>query len=134
MEMYQILLWIVFPYMVLAIVGMGIIWQLDISKGVRSQSLPERILTGSLKGLLILCTLTGLAMIHLSNEFVQMVLWLLSLIQLNPDMNLILSISTLSQAHLIIFFLFLLALAFTNKIAYIIRPHLYLKKLLMKFH
>jgi nitrate reductase gamma subunit len=132
-EIDKMLLWIVFPYMVVAIFGMGVIWQFDAPEGSRSSSVPERILSGSLKWLLILCTITGLGLIHFSDEFSQMLLWLLSLLQFRPDMNLILSASLLSQTHLIIVFVFFLALAFTNKMAFIIKPHLYIRNLRIKF-
>lgn len=134
MEIYQILLWIVFPYTVVAIVGMGLIWQLDIPSSVSASSVSERILTESLKWLLTLCTLTGLVVIHIYNEFSQVALWFLSLIQLQPDMGLIKNISILSQIHLVIVFLFLLALAFSNKINYVMKPHLYIRNLYTKIH
>ncbi|WP_053361870.1 respiratory nitrate reductase subunit gamma [Bacillus sp. FJAT-27251] len=129
MEIEKLLLWIVFPYMVVAIFGMGVIWQFDTPAGTSASSIPERILTRSLKCLLILCTITGVGLIHFTDEFTRLLLWLLSLLQLRPDLSLILNASLLSKMHFIIVFVFLLALAFTNKMAYIIKPHLYIKRL-----
>ncbi len=131
MVMYQ-MLWIVFPYTVVAIVGMGLIWQLDTPGGVKANSAVEKFLTGSLKGLLILCTVSGLVVIHFYNEVTQLFLWFLSFIQLQPDMSLIENISFLSQMHIVVVFLFLLGLAFSNKISYLLKPHLYIKALLTK--
>ncbi|MGM0902405.1 MAG: respiratory nitrate reductase subunit gamma [Bacillota bacterium] len=133
MEMYQ-MLWIVFPYTVLAIVGMGLIWQLETPGGGKAKSTSERFFTESLKWLLVLCTLTGLVVIHLYDEIAQLFLWFLSFIQLQPDMSLIKNISFLSQIHIVIVFLFLLSLAFSNKICYLSKPHLYIKELLLKLH
>jgi nitrate reductase gamma subunit len=133
MGMYQ-MLWIVFPYTVMAIVGMGLIWQLQTPNGGKEKSTSERILTGSLKWLLVLCTLTGLVVIHLYDEIAQLFLWFLSFIQLQPDMSLIKDISFLSQVHIVIIFLFLLSLSFSNKIYYLSKPHLYIKELLLKLN
>jgi nitrate reductase gamma subunit len=133
MVMYQ-MVWIVFPYTVLAIVGMGLIWQLETPSGGKAKSTSERFLTGSLRWLLVLCTLTGLVVIHLYDEIAQLFLWFLSFIQFQPDMSLIENISLLSQMHIVIVFLFLLSLAFSNKICYLLKPHLYIKELLIKLH
>ena len=133
MGMYQ-MVWIVFPYTVMAIVGMGLIWQLQTPNGGKTKSTSERILTGSLKWLLVLCTLTGLVVIHLYDEITQLFLWFLSFVQLHPDMSLIKDISLLSQVHIVIIFLFLLSLAFSNKIGYLSKPHSYLKELVLKLN
>lgn len=135
MEMLQIFLWIVYPYTVAAIVVMGLVWQYDSSREEGSQSKAGRLLAYAVKGLMIVCTVTGIAIVlsgRLSNEPVLLLKWLISLAQLQPDKELILDISILSKIHFISVFLFLLILAFTKEISYLLKPHLYLKKLFLK--
>jgi nitrate reductase gamma subunit len=137
MEMLQMFLWIVYPYTVAAIVAMGLVWQYDASRYESASTKTERLLTIIVKGLMIISTATGIAIVlssNISNEPVRLLRWLLSLAQLQPDMDLILNISILSKVHFIVVFLFLLGLAFTNEIAYLLKPHLYLKKIYLKLH
>ncbi|MBM4764226.1 hypothetical protein GNT69_18340 [Bacillus sp. B15-48] len=129
MEMYEILLWVVFPYTVLAIVGMGLIWHRQNSCGSKGQ----RLLTGVINSLFILSTVSGLAMIYFSNEYAQFFLWLISLIKLNPDMSLITTISVLPKVHFLITLFFLLGLAFSNKIVYVLKPHLFIKNFIIRY-
>lgn len=135
MEMYHLMLWIVFPYSVAAIVGMGLIWQLDVPIGAGDKAISKTkpITAFLLRVLLLLSTLSGFWMLYLSEQFVQLLLWLLSLIQFNPDMDLILNSSIIFQVHFIFVFLFFLLLAFTNKVRYLLKPHLCFKSLLSKF-
>lgn len=126
-EIYQSLLWIVFPYSVVAIFGMGLIWQFE-TPGAKPWSVGEKILTISLIALLGLCTITGLAMVYVSDEYAQFFLWMISLVQLQPDMGLVMSISILPKIHFIIALLFLLSLAFSRQIVYLLKPHLLIKR------
>lgn len=65
----------------------------------------------------------------IANEPVLLLRWLISLAQLRPDMSLVMDVSILSKVHFIFVFLFLLSLAFTKEIYYLLKPHLYLKKI-----
>lgn len=135
MEMLQVFLWIVYPYTVAAIVGMGIVWQYDSSCEEGSTTKVGRFLIWIVKGLMFLSTATGIAIVlssSISNEPIQLLRWLLSLAQLQPDMNLVMDISILSTVHFIVVLLFLLSLAFTKEIYYLLKPHLYLKKIFLK--
>ncbi|CAM3659772.1 respiratory nitrate reductase subunit gamma [Mesobacillus zeae] len=138
MDIGQVLLWIVFPYSVGAIVAMGMIWQQDIPKDAEEAvgyTIQGKVLVFSVKLLLLLSSISGLAIIFifgLTDEPVQLLRWLLSMLQFQPDIDLVKNISLLSRAHLITAFLFLLLLAFTNKISYLFKPHLYVKRLCMK--
>ncbi|MCM3667453.1 respiratory nitrate reductase subunit gamma [Mesobacillus maritimus] len=133
MEIDQILLWIVFPYSVVAVVGMSLIWQLEANGTGSKRSTGDRILTGSLKWLFVLGMLTGLVVTHFYQETAQLYVWGKSLIQLQPDMSVINNISFLSQVHVIIVFSFLLGLAFSSHIRYLMKPHLYIKALFSNF-
>lgn len=135
MEMLQVFLWIVFPYTVAAIVAMGLVWQYDSSCVEGSNTKAGQFLLYVVRGLMFISTATGVSIVltgSISNEPVQLLRWLLSLAQLQPDMDLILDISILSTVHFIVVFLFLLSLAFTKEIYYVLKPHLYLKKILLK--
>lgn len=136
--MFQILLWIVFPYTVLAIVGMGLVWQYDTGKEDSEQTTlikSNPFLSGMVGTLMILTIVSGFLMVlfySIADEPQQLFKWFISVLQLKPDMNLILDISILSQAHFIIFFLFLLGLAFTDKVSYLLKPYVYMKNLIVR--
>ena len=137
MEMLQIFLWIVYPYSVAAIVAMGIVWQYDASREEGSRSKAGRLLLVVVKTLMAASTATGIAIVlssSIANEPVLLLRWLISLAQLQPDMSLVMDVSILSKVHFIIVFLFLLSLAFTKEIYYILKPHLYVKKIFLKLH
>ncbi len=132
MEIYQLLLWIVFPYSVSAVVGMGLIWQLDAPGGNNDNSKSQYVIKAVLRTMLILSALSGFWMMHFSDDSHHLLLWVASLIQFKPDLNLITNSSIILRAHFIIVFLFLLLLAFTNKVTYLYKPHLYIKSLMAK--
>ncbi|PLR97641.1 respiratory nitrate reductase subunit gamma [Bacillus sp. T33-2] len=138
MGMLQIFIWIIYPYTVAATVVMGLVWQYDPAKEFDEPDVitkARRILVNAVKALLILSTLTGMGMLlfgSIADEPVRILRWVLSLVQLKPDMELVSNISILSQAHFIIALSFLMGLAFTNKVSYLLKPHEYVKKLLIK--
>ncbi|MFT9596601.1 respiratory nitrate reductase subunit gamma [Mesobacillus sp.] len=137
MEMLQIFLWIVYPYSVAAIVAMGLVWQYDASREEGTRSKAGRLLLVVVKTLMVASTATGIAIVFSSSIAYEPVLlfrWLISLAQLQPDMSLVMGISILSKVHFIIVFLFLLSLAFTKEIYYLLKPHLYIKKIFLKLH
>ncbi|WP_226087161.1 respiratory nitrate reductase subunit gamma [Mesobacillus sp. S13] len=135
MEMLHIFLWIVYPYSVVAIVAMGLVWQYDASREEGTRSKAGRLLLGIVKILMAASTATGIAIVlssSIANEPVLLLRWLISLAQLQPDMSLVMDVSILSKVHFIFVFLFLLSLAFTKEIYYLLKPHLYLKKIFLK--
>lgn len=137
MEMLHIFLWIVYPYSVVAIVAMGLVWQYDASREEGTRSKAGRLLLGIVKILMAASTATGIAIVLSSSiayEPVLLLRWLISLAQLQPDMSLVMDVSILSKVHFIVVFLFLLSLAFTKEIYYLLKPHLYLKKIFLKLH
>lgn len=137
MEMLHIFLWIVYPYSVVAIVAMGLVWQYDASREEGTRSKAGRLLQGVVKTLMAASTATGLAIVLSSSiayEPVLLLRWLISLAQLQPDLSLVTDVSILSKVHFIVVFLFLLSLAFTKEIYYLLKPHLYLKKIFLKLH
>lgn len=135
MEMLQIFLWIVYPYSVAAIVAMGLVWQYDASREEGTRSKAGRFLLVVVKTLMVASTATGIAIVLSSSIAYEPVLlfrWLISLAQLQPDMSLVMDVSILSKVHFIVVFLFLLSLAFTKEIYYLLKPHLYIKKIFLK--
>lgn len=137
MEMVQILLWIVYPYSVAAIVGMGLVWQYDSAGDDDAESKASRYLACTVKALMVLSTGTGIAITlsgSVSNEPLLLLRLLISLAQLQPDMELVMNMSILSKVHFIFVLLFLLSMAFTKEIYYLVKPHLYVKKLYLKLH
>ncbi|ESU32636.1 hypothetical protein G3A_10465 [Bacillus sp. 17376] len=135
MEMLQIFLWIVYPYSVAAIVAMGLVWQYDASREDGTRSKAGRFLLVVVKTLMAASTATGIAIVlstSIAYEPVLLFRWLISLAQLQPDMSLVTDVSILSKVHFIIVFLFLLSLAFTKEIYYLLKPHLYIKKIFLK--
>jgi nitrate reductase gamma subunit len=135
MEMLQIFLWIVYPYSVVAIVAMGLVWQYDASREEGTCSKAGRFLLVVVKTLMVASTATGIAIVLSSSIAYEPVLlfrWLISLAQLQPDMSLVTDVSILSKVHFIVVFLFLLSLAFTKEIYYLLKPHLYIKKIFLK--
>lgn len=137
MEMLQVFLWIVFPYSVAAIVSMGLVWQYDSSREQDSATAGEKILVYIVRTLMIISSATGVTIMLSSSksyELIQLFQWLVSLAQLQPEMSLIHDISILTKVHFIVVFLFLLSLAFTKEIYYLLKPHLYFKKIFVKLH
>lgn len=137
MELVQIFLWVVYPYSVAAIVGMGLVWQYDSAEDDGAESKFGRYLACTVKALMFLSTATGIAIVlssSISNEPLLLLRLLISLAQLQPDMELVMNISTLSKVHFIVVFMFLLSMAFTKEIYYLVKPHLYVKKLYLKLH
>ncbi len=136
--MLPIVIWVIFPYTVLAIVGMGLVWQYNevaLSEEDLSYFNPCCFINKLLKGLLVLTCLSGFAMVAFSafsNEPIRLFQWVMSLVLLQPDMELVMNISIYSQVHFFVVCFFLLILAFTNKVAYLFKPHLYLMEVLIK--
>jgi nitrate reductase gamma subunit len=134
MEMLHIILWMIYPYTVIAILGMGLVWQYDLTRWQDDQlpdSIGSRMLKKTAGGLLILSFLSGIAVIFfysMANEPVDLFYWVVSLIQLKPNMEVIESISILSRIHLILLLTSILVVSLTKYVYYIFKPHRYIKK------
>ncbi|MBA4536479.1 respiratory nitrate reductase subunit gamma [Bacillus aquiflavi] len=139
MEILQIILWIVYPYFAIAILGMGLVWRFDDDVNyienppysVRA----SKILKCTVKSLLLLSLFSGISVFifrSITNEPLLLFYWFVSLVQLNPDMDLIMNISILSRTHLLFLFTFLTMTSLTSYITYLIKPHLYIKNRLIK--
>lgn len=125
MDLLQIMLWLVYPYTVVAILGMGLIWKgndpLDQEEG-SSIKKGYQFLNRTTIGLMIMSFLTGVGVIlfnNISNDPQKLFHWVKSLVYLEPDMELIKSISVLSRSHFLLLLTFLLILPFSKYIKYI---------------
>lgn len=129
MEMLHVVLWLIYPYTVVAILGMGLVWQYDVSMILADSeielksSLLLRKLVTSLMGLSFLTGVAVVLFYSMTNEPKQLFNWVISLFRLQPDMNLIMNISILSQIHLFLVLTLLLVLSFTKYISYLFNPH-----------
>ncbi|WP_180954572.1 respiratory nitrate reductase subunit gamma [Bacillus sp. V5-8f] len=133
MDVHRIIL-LVYPYIAIAAVGMGLIWHYDEgktdqidSRGKKEKTIEKVVV----KVLLFLCMATGLLIIvdyDLVYQPKQLFLWVTSLIKLQPDMDIVQHLSILSRVHLILLFTFLLALSFTRYLIYIARPYKFFKE------
>lgn len=141
MEIFQIILWIIYPYVVFAVFGMGIVWQNDVENEYAQQNQPVescRLLKKTVMGLMILSVITGLAVIYhssMNNEPKLIFEWVMSLVRLQPNTEIIRNISFLSRMHFVVLLTFILFISFTNYLPYLLRPHLYFaKKVRKKVH
>jgi nitrate reductase gamma subunit len=133
MEMLHVVLWMIYPYSVLAILGMGIVWQYDMAKVIEDTEVELKtgqFLRRTITSLTGLSFLTGIAVMlfsNITNDPEALFQWVLSLLRFNPDVNLIMNISILSQVHLLLVLTLLLVLSFTKYISYLFSPHQFLK-------
>lgn len=125
MDLLQVMLWLVYPYAVVAILGMGFIWKANTPIEQEKQGilrLGYTFLNRTTIGLMILSFASGLAVIMfngLANESAKLYQWVLSLIYLDPDMDLLRSISFLSRTHFLLLLTFLVLLPFSKYIRYL---------------
>lgn len=137
--MIHLMIWLIYPYVVIAILAMGLLWQNDPIKD-SSEDVTETIRISksvkfTLKSLIVLCVFSGAAIFFvygMSNEPKQLLYWVISLITLQPKTDIVLNISLLSQIHIMLLFTFVLVLSFTSHVKYIIKPHLFFRNLHMK--
>lgn len=134
MGLLQIMLWLVYPYAVVAVLGMGLIWQAhprieqdDLSPIRRIYTLLNRTTIG----LMLLSFLTGTAVIlfnSMTDEPEKLFYWVRSLVYLDPDLDLISSVSLLSRTHFLLLLTFLFLLPFSKYIRYLWPPRLFSKQ------
>jgi nitrate reductase gamma subunit len=137
MELVQLFLWIVYPYSVAVIMAMALVWHYDSDSDDRAATRASRYLSCTVKALMLLSTGTGISIFlsgSISDEPVQLLRLMVSSAQLQPEMGLVLDISILSKVHFFLVFLFLLSLAFTKEFYYLLKPHLYVRKLFLKLN
>lgn len=136
MDMMKVFIWLVYPYLVLAIFGMGFIWQVNIpvfttSEEYRKNQLIHKFFNRFLMILLILSFITGICVFifyHVTNEPILIFHWVKSLVFLDPELEIIESISPLSRTHLILFSTFICLFAFSNKMKEVFKPIQFFKK------
>lgn len=134
MDLLQVMLWLVYPYAVVAILGMGFIWKANTpieqeERGVLR--LGYKFLNRTTIGLMILSFASGIAVIMfngIANESVKLYHWVMSLVYLDPDMDLIRSISFLSRTHFLLLLTFLVLLPFSKYIRYLWPPRYMTKR------
>lgn len=138
MEMLHVVLWMIYPYTIMAILGMGLVWQYDMAKVLEDSEMElktSQLLQKTITSLFLLCLVTGIAVIFFSsmtNDTEQLFNWVLSLLRFNPDLNVIMNISILSQVHLLLVLTLLLVLSFTKYLSYLFIPRQFLKIQLVK--
>lgn len=134
MGMIQTLLWIIYPYMVGVIFTMGIVWNCDITELYQDNNHMNRkskMFRKTVKGLMFLSVSTGLAVLifyGFDQDSLHLFQWLVSLISLRPDMELISNLSMLSRMHIVLVLTCLLMISFTKYINYLLHPFLYYRK------
>jgi nitrate reductase gamma subunit len=135
MDLLQIFLWLIYPYVVVAIVGMGWIWRVDTQTNDDEKvSFKKRslFLNRTIISLMFLSFSTGVGVIlfnSITNEPEKLFHWVKSLVYLEPDLDLIRSTSFLSRTHFILLLTFLLLLSFSTYIGYVTKPFLYVKEI-----
>lgn len=138
MEMLHVVLWLIYPYTIMVILGMGLVWQYDIAQVLEDADVnlkTSQFLRKTITGLMGLSFITGIVVIFSSsmpNDPENLFNWFLSLVRFNPDINVIMNISILSQVHLFLVLTLLLLLSFTKYISYVFIPHRYIKFQLVK--
>lgn len=127
------MIWLVYPYVVIAILGMGLIWQVNAPLDQEETPSLKRHYTffnRTTIGLMIMSFLTGIGVIlfnSMADEPEKLFYWVKSLVYLEPDMELIRSISFLSRSHFVLLLTFLLMFSFSKYVWYL-RPRKVLTK------
>ena len=128
------LLWMIYPYMVAVIFTMGIVWNCDTTELFQNNYKLNRKSSAfrkTVKGLMLLSIVTGIAILlfyGFEKDSIHLFQWLVSLVSLRPDMELVSSLSVLSRMHIILVLTCLLMLSFTKYINYMLHPLFYYRK------
>lgn len=140
MGILQTLLWMIYPYMVAVIFTMGIVWNCDptvLYKENYQTARKNNVYRYAVSALLLLSTATGVAILlynGVAKESLQLYQWLLSLILLRPDMELIANLSLLSRMHIVFVLTSLLLLSFSKYMNYMLHPLVYFRKQTMNIY
>lgn len=128
------LLWMIYPYMVVVIFAMGIVWNCDTTELFQNNNKLNRKSSAfrkTVKGLMFLSIASGIAILlfyGIEKDSIRLFQWLVSLVSLRPDMELISNLSVLSRMHIILVLTFLLMLSFTKYINYMLHPLFHYRK------
>jgi nitrate reductase gamma subunit len=129
MEMLHVVLWMIYPYTIMAIIVMGVVWQYDIANdsfvsetNVRTSKFLRKIISS----LIILSIITGIA-VFFSSDPAYLINWMISLLLFSPDTRAIMNISILSQIHLFLVLTLLLILALSKYLSYLFIPRKVIK-------
>ncbi|GEM_PF-3695238 len=134
MGLLQMMLWLVYPYAVIAVLGMGLIWQVHPrleQEEVRSIQRFHKFLNRTTIALMLLSFLTGIGVVlfnRISDDPEKLYHWVKSLMHLEPDTALIEDISLLSRTHFILLLTFLFILPFSKYIRYLWIPGFFSKE------
>ncbi|RHW43199.1 hypothetical protein D1B31_00545 [Neobacillus notoginsengisoli] len=133
MGLFHWFAWLVYPYTVTAVLGMGIVWQYDSPDRFEEiQMKSGLILNRVVKLLWLFTTLTGIGLIAFyrsTDELPNMFEWLIGFLHFNPDLTLLKHASVLLQVHLMLLFTFLLFFSFTKYVSIMFKPIHILKAL-----
>ncbi|WP_409274399.1 respiratory nitrate reductase subunit gamma [Neobacillus sp. SCS-31] len=126
MELLQWFVWLVYPYTVAAVLGMGIVWQYDTQDQFGNmQRKSGMILNRIVKMLWLLTTLTGVGLIVFNGatgELAAMAGWMIGFLHFSPNMEILKHASLLMQIHVILLFTFLLFFSFTKYVSIVFKP------------
>lgn len=128
------LLWMIYPYMVVVIFAMGIVWNCDTTELFQNNIKLKRKSSAfrkTVKGLMFLSIATGIAILFfygLDKDSIRLFQWLVSLVSLRPNMELISNLSVLSRMHIILVLTCFLMLSFTKYINYMLHPLFHYRK------
>ncbi|RSK26448.1 hypothetical protein EJF36_06010 [Bacillus sp. HMF5848] len=131
--MLQFIVWVVYPYSVLFVFIMGLVWQYDYAiAGVNEKNIFKT--TYSVRVLLnVLLVVIGTSFLFLNFfETIQpdrqlLINWTVSILTLRPDVNSITQSTLVTKIHLFTFLTMLLMLPFTSYIRYLVCPTTLLK-------
>ena len=134
MEIVQIFLWVIYPYMVAVIFAMGLVWNCDTTELYEENHQfirKSKAFRLTVKSLMFLSVSTGIItvlMYGVEQDTVHLFQWMISVLSLHPEIQLIEKLSLLTRMHVVLVLTFLLMVSFTKYINYLLHPLLYLKK------
>lgn len=135
MGLFHWFAWLVYPYTVAAVLGMGVVWQYEsLAMFEEMQVKSGAILNRITKLLWLFTTLTGIGLIAFyrsTDDLPNMAQWLLGFLYFSPNLSLLKHASVLLQIHLLLLFTFLLFFSFTKYVSVLFKP-LYILKALNK--
>lgn len=119
MEMMDMILWIIYPYMVAMIMMMGSVWQCDYSVLYSENkyfSNLSKFLLLTVKGLFTLSLFTGFAVFFnkVGNDSLDLLYWGISFITFRPNLHFINEMSLLTRMHMLVLFTFFLMYSFSR--------------------
>lgn len=133
MGLFHWFAWLVYPYTVAAVLGMGIVWQYESFAMFEEMQVKSGVILNRIVKLLwLFTTLTGCGLIvfyRSTDDLPNMLQWLLGFLHFSPDLSLLKHASILLQIHLLLLFTFLLFFSFTKYVSVLFKPLHLLKAL-----